>query len=117
MPSATIAYGAFLIALGLIGYLLTGAGTSLIPAALGLIAVGLGAAARNQASRRHAMHGAAALALVGLLVSVARLVPSIGSGAFGTAQVSLSLLALASLAYLALSVRSFREARALRQNA
>lgn len=116
MPAATLAYGAFLIALGLVFFALTASPTSLIPAALGLVAVGLGVAARNPASRRHAMHGAAALSLVGLLVALVRLLPGLASGAFGTAQASLSLLALASLVYLALSVRSFAEARLVRRN-
>lgn len=70
MAKPTIVTGVLLIALGLIGYAgLLGGGayqkTALIPAYAGLVFAVLGALAMNPSRRKHAMHGAAALGVLG----------------------------------------------------
>lgn len=73
MPKLAIVIGVLLIAAGLAGYF--GAGrvslTALIPAAFGLVLAGLGGVGYWKPSgRKHAMHAAAAIALLGLLGSI-----------------------------------------------
>src|SRR5947209_18839802 len=65
----TIAVGAFLIVLGLIGYLGTGmvSWTALIPAFFGLPLTILGVLALQEDWRKHAMHVAVIIGLVGFL--------------------------------------------------
>jgi hypothetical protein len=69
MPNVTIGFGVALMALGLGGYLATGRSspTALIPLACGALLLVCGALARRLPWRRHAMHGAAVLALLGFL--------------------------------------------------
>jgi hypothetical protein len=66
-------FGAALIGVGAYGYVDTGSKhpTALIPAALGLaIALAGAVALRGGAARKHAMHAAAAIALIGALMTV-----------------------------------------------
>ena len=67
MSSTTILFGVLLTALGVAGYFLTGAvsPTALIPTWFGLPLVALGYVSRSEAMRKHAMHAAATIALVG----------------------------------------------------
>ena len=67
MPRVTIAYGTALIVLGVGVYFQTGLKslTALIPAAFGLPVVVLGVLARKERLLKHAMHGAAMLAVLG----------------------------------------------------
>ena len=67
MASTTIVFGILLTLLGLVGYFLTGTSslTALIPALFGLLLLVLGFLARSESMRKHAMHAAAAVALVG----------------------------------------------------
>ena len=121
MPSITIALGVALIILGLAGYLLTGAAslTALIPAAFGLVIALLGVIARDDRKRKHAMHAAVVVALLGFLGSV-RGVLQIGSVFDGTAArpaavVSQTIMAVLTLGYIVMAVRSFAQARASRR--
>lgn len=121
MPSLTIALGVALIVVGLGGYFLTGAVslTALIPAAFGLVIAVLGVIARDQRLRKHAMHGAIVVALLGFLGSVRGLL-QIGSVFAGTAArppavIAQSIMALLTLGYIVVAVRSFIAARASRQ--
>jgi hypothetical protein len=68
MANWTLGYGALLIALGVGGFVATGAEhkTALIPAGFGAVAVGLGLLARREAYRRRALQGALVLALIGI---------------------------------------------------
>ena len=76
MPNITIAFGAVLCAIGLWGYL--GAEpekqsmTALIPFFLGDVLILCGLLAYNAAWRKHAMHVAAAVGLVGFLAGMGR---------------------------------------------
>lgn len=117
MPSLTIALGAVLVVLGLGGYLLTGAAslTALIPAAFGAVLVLAGAIARDERRRKHAMHAAVLVALLGFLGSFRGLL-QIGALLDGTAArpaavVSQAIMALLTLVYLVIAIRSFVNAR------
>jgi hypothetical protein len=121
MPATTIALGAALTVLGIGSYVLTNAVslTALIPAAFGLVLVVAGVIAQNERLRMHAMHAAVVVALLGFLGS-ARGVMGIGKVLDGTAVrpaaiVAQTIMALLTLAYIVIAVRSFIRARAARR--
>ena len=121
MPSITIALGVALIIVGLAGYFLTGAVslTALIPAGFGLVIALAGVVARDDRMRKHAMHDAVLVALLGFLGSV-RGVLQIGALLDGTAArpaavVSQTIMAVLTLGYIVVAVRSFVQARASRR--
>ena len=123
MPATTIALGAALTLLGLGGYFLTGATslTALIPAAFGVLLVLAGVLARDDRWRMHAMHGAVLIALLGFIGS-ARGLLGLGKLLDGTAVrpaaiVSQTIMALLTLAYIVVAVRSFVQARKARRAA
>ena len=120
MPSITIALGVALIIVGVAGYVLTGAVslTALIPAAFGLAIALAGLLARDPGKRKHAMHAAVVVALLGFLGSV-RGVLQIGALLDGTAArpaavISQTIMAVLTLGYIVMAVRSFIQARANR---
>jgi fucose 4-O-acetylase-like acetyltransferase len=120
VPSTTIALGAALIVLGLGGYVLTGAvsPTALIPAAFGALLVVAGVLARDAGKRMHAMHAAVVIALLGFLGS-ARGLLGLGKVLDGTAVrpaaiVAQTIMALLTLGYIVVAVRSFIQARRAR---
>jgi len=117
MASITIALGVALVALGIGGYVLSGAAslTALIPAAFGLVIGLAGVMARDERKRMHAMHAAVVVALLGFLGSV-RGLSQIGALVDGTAArpaavVSQAIMAVLTLAYIVMAVRSFVAAR------
>ncbi|HEY0782215.1 MAG TPA: hypothetical protein VGE98_07170 [Thermoanaerobaculia bacterium] len=69
MPNFAIAYGLVLILLGAGSFVATGskAPTALIPAAIGLLVLICGVLAQKERLRKHAMHAAAVLGLVGII--------------------------------------------------
>ena len=122
MPSITIALGVILIIVGAAGYFLTGGVslTALIPAAFGLVLAVSGLIARDPRMRKHAMHAAVLVALLGFLGSVRGLL-QIGSVFDGTAArpaavIAQTVMALLTLGYIVLAVRSFLNARRTRQS-
>ncbi|HVR95843.1 MAG TPA: hypothetical protein VMW27_04465 [Thermoanaerobaculia bacterium] len=118
MARLTIIYGLLLIVLGVGSYFVTGQAskTALIPALFGVPILLCGVVALRDHLRRHAMHGAAALALLGFLGSAPGLLKAftlLGGGevarpAAVTAQATMALL---SLVFLVLCIRSFINAR------
>ena len=72
MPSITIIFGLLLTLLGVSGYSLSGTSsvTALIPALFGLLLLVLGFLARSESDRKHAMHVAATVGLVGFAGAV-----------------------------------------------
>ena len=71
MENITIGYGALLTALGLGGFIASGAAhkTALIPAGFGAAAIGLGLLAKRGKHRKRALRGARFVASLGLLGS------------------------------------------------
>ena len=120
MPTITLALGVVLIIVGLAGYFLTGAVslTALIPAVFGLVIAVAGLMARDEGKRKHAMHAAVLVALLGFLGSI-RGVFQIGALLDGTvarpaAVVSQTIMAVLTLGYIVMAVRSFVQARSRR---
>ena len=121
MAATTIVFGILMILLGVVGYFATGrqSFTAMIPAIPGVVFVALGGLAMNPRLRKHVMHAAAALALVGFLGMIPGLV-KLARWAGGTeparpaAVVSQSILAGLLLVFLVLCVRSFINARRAR---
>ncbi len=123
MASTTIALGVVLIVLGLAGYFLTGAAsvTALIPAFFGIVIALAGLVARDERRRKHAMHAAVLVALIGFLGS-ARGLMQIGGVFDGTAArpaavISQAVMALLTLGYIVLAIRSFMGARNVNRKA
>lgn len=107
--------GLILIVLGVASYVLTGRTsiTAMIPAFFGaafLICAMI--ARRSDAARRHAMHAAVAIGLIGAIAALARGIPAAMNGD-PTRPAVLSQLAMGVLLviYVALGVQSFIEAR------
>ena len=117
MPSITRTLGIVLILVGMVGYLGTDrvSVTALIPAFFGAVFVVLALVSRNEAARKHAMHTAVALALLGVLGTLVRLVPALAAGQLGRPAVLAQLVMCLLLAgYVALGVKSFKDARRAR---
>jgi len=121
MPKVTLGLGAVLFIVGIAGYIMTGGvhKTALIPSVFGMLLVVLGTvAAANPDMRKHAMHGAAGLALLGLLGTVKALPQGIYLISVGPVHVenpaavaAQSIMALLCGGFLYLCVKSFRDAR------
>jgi hypothetical protein len=114
MARATVIFGVVLIALGVIAYVGTAAVsiTALIPAVFGAVLVLLGWIAGNERYRKHAVRGAAVIAVLGFLGAVPGLLGlwDLVSGAEvqrPTAVVSQSVMALLMAVFVGLCVRSF----------
>lgn len=120
MPRIALAVGGVLVAVGVWAYAASGPGaspTALIPAALGALLAGAGAVGlRGGDVRRHAMHAAAGVSLLGVLGSLGQLVarPAAGSEAAGIARTAGVLNLVLCGLFLALAVRSFARARRTR---
>ncbi len=121
MPRITIAFGVILILMGLAGYFLTGMAsvTALIPAFFGAPLAILGWIAFKPGARKHAMHVAAALALLGLggtVPGVIKLIRAAGGAELARppAVIVQSIMATLCLLFLVLCIRSFIAARRAR---
>jgi len=115
MPATTRLFGLVLIVLGIASYALTGRTsiTAMIPAFFGAVfLICAMVARRSDAARRHAMHAAVAIGLIGAIAALARGIPGALNGD-PTRPAVMSQLAMGLLLviYVALGVRSFIEAR------
>jgi hypothetical protein len=118
MANTTIGFGVILLVLGIGGYFGSGmvSLTALIPAAFGLLLLICGVIARDPGKRKHAMHFAAMIGLLGFLGS-ARGLAKIGAVLAGqpverqNAVIAQAVMAILMLIFVALCVRSFIEAR------
>ena len=83
MTATTRTFGLILIVLGLASYFLTDrvSVTALIPAFFGAVFVILALVAGNESARKHAMHAAVALGLLGFLGTL-RVIPALARGEF-----------------------------------
>jgi hypothetical protein len=117
MPFTSIICGVLLILVGVVGYaygMSTGHAslTALIPAAFGLVLALLGIVSRAMDDlRKHLMHAAAAIALIGFILTAGRLVMNLGNLTLSAAMLSQLAMALICLLFVILAVRSFVEAR------
>lgn len=126
MPFTTIVCGVLLILLGLGGYLygMTDGGsaslTALIPALFGLILAALGAAAQKSENlRKHIMHGAVVIGLLGFLATASSFlkIPALlaGTAERPAAVFSQIIMALICLVFVILCVKSFIDVRRARE--
>lgn len=118
MPMISMANGAGLIMLSVIGYLLkdpaNSGKTALIPAAFGVLFLGCGVLALQESLRKHAMHAASAVALLGTIGGLVPIVMSLLNGTFGARPLALALqigMLVMCGEMLALCVMSFVQAR------
>ena len=119
MARIAIVCGLLLIAVGVWGYVATDAAswTALIPAMIGAVLILLGFLAFKDHLRKHAMHAAALLGLVGFIVPLIRLAPNFGA-LFSDPNPKLLANAATSaicLVFVLLCVKSFIDARRARQ--
>jgi hypothetical protein len=121
MARLTVGFGAALVALGIIGFVGSGASsvTALIPSIFGAVFVVLGLVGRAEERRALTMHIAAFLAVVGIAGSVTGLVdlPDLLAGNDVDrpwAVAVQSIMAVALVIYLVFAVRSFIAVRRAR---
>jgi hypothetical protein len=121
MARLTVGFGAALVALGIIGFVGSGADsvTALIPSIFGAVFVVLGLVGRAEERRALTMHIAAFLAVVGIAGSITGLVdlPDLLAGDDVDrpwAVAVQSIMAVALVIYLVFAVRSFIAARRAR---
>ena len=118
MPNTTRLFGLILIVLGVASYQLTGRTslTAMIPAFFGVVLVVCAFVARSsESARKHAMHAAVAVGLLGALAALARGVPAaLGGDAARPAVLSQLAMGVLLLIYVALGVQSFIAARKAR---
>ena len=117
MPITSIICGSLLVLIGFIGYgygLINGNAslTALIPAAFGSVLEIFGFVARsNERSRKHLMHAAVIVALLGFVMTAGRLLMKFNEINFGPAVMSQLSMAVVCLVFVILAVRSFIAAR------
>jgi uncharacterized membrane protein len=121
MPSTSIFFGVLLILLGIIGYLYGSMNgnaslTAMIPAIFGLILVSLGFVGKgNENLRKHVMHGAVVVGLLGFLATVTSFfkIPALlaGTAERPAAVVSQLAMSVICLVFVILCVNSFISAR------
>jgi hypothetical protein len=121
MTTLTLWIGGILTAAGIIVYAATGAAslTALIPAAVGMLLLAAGLVARNEKARRHAIHAALAVALLGVVGSLMQVV-RLGEVFAGTAERPVAVLLstvmfVLLVVYLAVGIGSFVRARIQRR--
>lgn len=118
MWKSAVSTGALLVVIGVGGYLGTGQAsvTALIPAGLGVLLVLCGALARRERMRKHAMHAAAAVGLLGFLGSapgLARVVRMLGGAEIErpVAALLMAITAVICALFVGACVKSFMDAR------
>jgi hypothetical protein len=120
MPKFSINLGILLIILGIFSYILTGAAsaTALIPAFFGIVFAGLGwLANKKESMRKHAMHAALLLAVLGLGGSFGGLTAMIGALTGGEmpertgAAIGQAIMAVLCILFLIAGIKSFIDAR------
>jgi hypothetical protein len=117
MPGTSILFGRLLILLGILGYgygLYAGTAsvTALIPAFFGVVIMLLGHLAQaKEGLRKHLMHAAVVVALLGFIAVAVRLVPRLSTTEMSVAVISQILMALLCLIFVILAIKSFMDAR------
>jgi hypothetical protein len=116
MSTVTFVFAVLFIAMGVFGYVVYQQPTAFIPAYVGIILLILGWMALKPEWRMHAMHGAALVGVIGVVVPIKGLtkLPQLLSGApvdRPHAVVMQSIMAVLSLIFLAFCIKSFIAAR------
>lgn len=117
MPSTAIVSGILLILIGVIGYIFglvdgNASLTALIPAAFGLLLAVFGFLAKsNENLRKHLMHAAVVVGLLGFIIPTARLVSQASKITVSLAVLSQAAMALICLVFVILCIKSFIDAR------
>ena len=117
MPSSAIAFGIILILQGIITYFISESKspTAFIPAIFGVLLAIFGFVGKNPNLRKHAMHGAAAVALLGVLGGLGRGIMKLAqAGTVNLAIGSMLLMGVICLVFLIMCIRSFIAARRAR---
>jgi hypothetical protein len=124
MLRLTFVIGGILTVLGVVAYVATGAVsvTALIPTFIGVLLLVCGAiASRGENARKHAIHAALVVALLGALGSLMQVV-KLGDVFAGTAErpaavIVSTIMFVLLVIYIVMGVRSFIAARRARTNA
>ncbi len=120
MPFTSIIFGILLIIIGVVGYVHgimydKPSITALIPAFFGVVIALLGVGAQAKESlRKHLMHVAVLIGLVGFLASAGRLLSKFSDIAMTPAYIAQIAMAVICLIYVILAIRSFIAARKAR---
>ncbi len=117
MAGTTRLVGLVLAVVGIVSYVGTGrtSVTALIPAFFGVGFLLLAYIGRDESMRKHAMHVAMVVALVGIVATASRLLPALAAGQFGRPAVLSQLVMTLLLAwFLGKGIKSFRDARRAR---
>lgn len=123
MPNTSIICGTLLILIGIVGYVVGATDgrasvTALIPAFFGVILLLLGVFSRTKEGlRKHLMHAAALVALLGFVMPAGMLLMRIREFTISLASMSQLAMALVCLVFVILAIRSFTQARKLREAA
>ena len=119
MADTSIVFGILLAILGVYGFFTTHMEhpTALIPTGVGVILVILGALARKESLRKHAMHAAAVVGVLGFIAGAGRFIYELSKGmdVTGTAGMSTATMAVLCGVFVALCVKSFMEVRRRRK--
>lgn len=121
MPSTAIGVGLSLILVGIAGYVWgmmdnKASMTALIPAFFGLVIAILGALAKgNENMRKHFMHAALLVALIGFVVPAYRLLSNLDGLTLSAGVVAQAAMALICFLFLILGIQSFVSARRSRE--
>lgn len=117
MPTTSIACGALLIIIGLVGYVHgmmsdKASVTALIPAFFGIVFVILGVLANaRQSLSRHLMHAAVIISLLGFILPAGRLISKMSELTMSAAVASQIAMSAVCLIFTILAIRSFAAAR------
>ena len=121
MPGISITFGIILILQGIITYFISDSRspTAFIPAIFGALLVVLGFLAKKPDMRKHAMHAAAAVGLLGVVGSLGRAIPKLAQkdAEIDLALGSMLVMGVLMLIFLVLCIRSFIAARRAREAA
>lgn len=117
MPTTAILCGVILIVIGAVGYVNgmmndKASVTALIPAFFGIVLAALGLASQaKEGLRKHLMHTAVVVALLGFIATAGRLLSRMSELTASPAVISQALMAIVCLAFVVLGIRSFAAAR------
>ena len=110
-----------LILLGIVGYVVAvtnnnASVTALIPAFFGAALAILGVLSQLKENlRKHLMHAAVIVALLGFIATAGRLISRLGELTASLAVISQALMAIVCLVFVVLAIRSFAAARRNRE--